>query len=185
LDADRGGLSTNEANEAGVTFAYKTPSECIFSYPAKAAIANPPRPIQTDDWTPRIVVKIRRIRAKDYQNMKMKNLLKCVDAARNSMKNVKEDGDSNNNAIAGDAISYRNRSESYGSTQSRNQGILANSPPSEECSYPQCSICLDNFCDTELVTTLPCCHQFHAICLRQWLVRKNSCPFCRSPAVIC
>ena len=42
----------------------------------------------------------------------------------------------------------------------------------------QCSICIDEFKDSELLKQLKCGHIFHKECLSQWLLNMNNCPFC-------
>ncbi|KAG2445776.1 hypothetical protein HXX76_000380 [Chlamydomonas incerta] len=47
-----------------------------------------------------------------------------------------------------------------------------------------CSVCLDQVADGQMVTTLPCLHQFHSACINPWLRRKGlhaSCPLCKTP----
>lgn len=47
----------------------------------------------------------------------------------------------------------------------------------------ECAICLN---PPELggrVTTLPCGHLFHYLCITQWLTRSTTCPLCRQDAV--
>jgi hypothetical protein len=43
----------------------------------------------------------------------------------------------------------------------------------------ECTICLTEIEDGELVGVLPCTHVYHADCLRQWISRKNACPLCQ------
>jgi len=40
-----------------------------------------------------------------------------------------------------------------------------------------CVVCLDNFEEEEKVARLPCGHNFHEKCLRQWLRRQKQCPY--------
>ncbi|KAI9218721.1 hypothetical protein BC828DRAFT_417064 [Blastocladiella britannica] len=43
-----------------------------------------------------------------------------------------------------------------------------------------CVVCLDDFCDEEEVSVVPCGHYFHVSCIETWLRdRKNVCPICR------
>ncbi|PNW74986.1 hypothetical protein CHLRE_12g501450v5 [Chlamydomonas reinhardtii] len=47
-----------------------------------------------------------------------------------------------------------------------------------------CSVCLDQVGDGQMVTTLPCLHQFHSACINPWLRHKGlhaSCPLCKTP----
>jgi hypothetical protein len=41
-----------------------------------------------------------------------------------------------------------------------------------------CSICLENV--QEGHRTLPCGHEFHGECLREWLALQDTCPVCRA-----
>ncbi|KAL2206591.1 hypothetical protein CC79DRAFT_1370005 [Sarocladium strictum] len=44
-----------------------------------------------------------------------------------------------------------------------------------------CSICLDNYKEGEVVIFLPCKHWFHDKCVILWLQEHNTCPVCRTP----
>lgn len=44
---------------------------------------------------------------------------------------------------------------------------------------PECAICSSVFLINEPVTTLPCNHDFHTLCLIPWLRQKPTCPLCR------
>jgi hypothetical protein len=43
-----------------------------------------------------------------------------------------------------------------------------------------CAVCLDEFCEAELVTVLPCRHFFHPSCADAWLRRERTCPLCKA-----
>ena len=44
----------------------------------------------------------------------------------------------------------------------------------------RCGICLQDLVSgRSMVGILPCVHQFHAVCLRRWLLKKAECPTCR------
>ena len=43
----------------------------------------------------------------------------------------------------------------------------------------ECVICLEEFNNDELVTSLPCIHSFHTHCIKSWLQRNNECPICK------
>ncbi|KAJ9186598.1 hypothetical protein P3X46_002147 [Hevea brasiliensis] len=48
-----------------------------------------------------------------------------------------------------------------------------------------CAICLDCFQKGERCRSFPLCkHTFHASCIDPWLVRRLTCPTCRSPFII-
>ncbi|KAF3438975.1 hypothetical protein FNV43_RR17250 [Rhamnella rubrinervis] len=59
--------------------------------------------------------------------------------------------------------------------QSVSTGSLAGDEP--------CCICQDEYVDEEDVGKLDCGHNFHFNCIKQWLVRKNSCPICKKTAL--
>ncbi|GMP23072.1 hypothetical protein CsSME_00000809 [Camellia sinensis var. sinensis] len=42
-----------------------------------------------------------------------------------------------------------------------------------------CSVCLEQVNVGELVRSLPCLHQFHAICIDPWLRQQGTCPVCK------
>jgi hypothetical protein len=42
-----------------------------------------------------------------------------------------------------------------------------------------CSICLVEFCNGDLVRCIPCGHIFHSSCLNCWLQSETTCPLCR------
>ena len=45
-----------------------------------------------------------------------------------------------------------------------------------------CSICLDDILTTTGSATLSCGHYFHIGCLGRWLMKNDSCPYCRHEA---
>ncbi|XP_065009699.1 E3 ubiquitin-protein ligase SDIR1-like isoform X3 [Musa acuminata AAA Group] len=42
-----------------------------------------------------------------------------------------------------------------------------------------CSVCLEQVGVGELIRSLPCLHQFHAICIDPWLRQQGTCPVCK------
>ncbi len=52
----------------------------------------------------------------------------------------------------------------------------------ESSELQQCPICLENFVDDEMVSTLHCDgkHTFHSACIDKWLLSQITCPVCRS-----
>ena len=52
--------------------------------------------------------------------------------------------------------------------------------PSTSGEPIQCSICLTNYQENDLLKLLPCTHRFHSNCIDPWLSLNNSCPVCRS-----
>uniref|UniRef100_A0ACD5V1N2 Uncharacterized protein n=3 Tax=Avena sativa TaxID=4498 RepID=A0ACD5V1N2_AVESA len=49
--------------------------------------------------------------------------------------------------------------------------------------YEPCCICQEEYVDGDDLGTLHCGHDFHAGCIRQWLVVKNMCPICKNTAL--
>jgi E3 ubiquitin-protein ligase Arkadia len=46
-----------------------------------------------------------------------------------------------------------------------------------------CCICQEEYVDGDDIGRLDCGHDFHAGCIKQWLVLKNLCPICKNPAL--
>ncbi|KAK6934216.1 Zinc finger, RING-type [Dillenia turbinata] len=46
-----------------------------------------------------------------------------------------------------------------------------------------CIICLEDYANQDKVGILDCGHEYHADCLKKWLVVKNVCPICKSSAM--
>ena len=46
-----------------------------------------------------------------------------------------------------------------------------------------CAICIVEIEDGDRIGVLPCEHQFHVECLKQWIKRRNVCPLCQVPDI--
>ncbi|GFU61281.1 e3 ubiquitin-protein ligase RNF103 [Nephila pilipes] len=58
--------------------------------------------------------------------------------------------------------------------------------PKGMLEFRECSICLENYCYSEVLCGLPCGHNFHMNCIMSWLSRDNHCcPICRWPSYKC
>ncbi|MED6183991.1 E3 ubiquitin-protein ligase rhf2a [Stylosanthes scabra] len=44
-----------------------------------------------------------------------------------------------------------------------------------------CSICLEDFCDSDPSTVTTCKHEFHFQCILEWCQRSSQCPMCWQP----
>ncbi|KAJ1423151.1 Zinc finger, RING-type [Sesbania bispinosa] len=54
---------------------------------------------------------------------------------------------------------------------------------SDDQETDSCIICQDEFKDQEKIGVLRCEHEYHADCLKKWLLVKNVCPICKSEAL--
>ena len=50
----------------------------------------------------------------------------------------------------------------------------------EDLLLSDCSVCLEDFVIGDRITILPCYHNFHEHCLREWLHDHQNCPLCRT-----
>jgi len=44
----------------------------------------------------------------------------------------------------------------------------------------ECSVCLEDFSIGDKVIVLPCYHNFHETCIREWISNHGNCPLCRA-----
>lgn len=51
-------------------------------------------------------------------------------------------------------------------------------------SQPRCVICQELFASDDDVRVLPCGHDYHFDCIKQWIPRSNSCCVCQAMAVL-
>ncbi|CAG7877526.1 unnamed protein product [Brassica rapa] len=54
---------------------------------------------------------------------------------------------------------------------------------STDLETDSCTICQENYKNQDKIATLDCRHEYHAECLKKWLVIKNICPVCKSEAL--
>ncbi|KAE8665208.1 RING/U-box superfamily protein, putative isoform 2 [Hibiscus syriacus] len=52
--------------------------------------------------------------------------------------------------------------------------------PGAQLEAEPCCVCQEEYNDGEDLGTLECGHDFHADCIRQWLMLKNLCPICKT-----
>jgi len=51
---------------------------------------------------------------------------------------------------------------------------------------PSCVVCIEDLADGEEAATLPCMHQFHWACIKEWVETRGaeaSCPICKLPLI--
>ncbi|XP_057766482.1 probable E3 ubiquitin-protein ligase ZFP1 [Salvia miltiorrhiza] len=46
-----------------------------------------------------------------------------------------------------------------------------------------CAVCQTDYEPGQKIGTLECGHEYHSECIKKWLLMKNSCPVCKSPAL--
>jgi hypothetical protein len=61
--------------------------------------------------------------------------------------------------------------------------VKADVPNEDDCDEATCTICFAPLEDGDRVGALPCFHQFHVDCLKEWLRRRNACPLCQATEV--
>ncbi|KAE8703281.1 hypothetical protein F3Y22_tig00110472pilonHSYRG00205 [Hibiscus syriacus] len=67
------------------------------------------------------------------------------------------------------------------STFATNINLEEVAPVDQEPEF--CTICQEDYKNQEKTGTLDCGHEYHAVCLRKWLLVKNVCPICKSEAL--
>lgn len=56
--------------------------------------------------------------------------------------------------------------------------VTAADEPSLPISHRECVICLETYREHDAQAFLPCCHRFHAGCVKGWLAKRSDCPVC-------
>ena len=58
--------------------------------------------------------------------------------------------------------------------------------PNQFSEHTECSVCLTEFAETDIVTPLPCDprHYFHTKCIKKWAVQRLRCPLCQVPFTV-
>ncbi|KAI8333288.1 hypothetical protein EDC96DRAFT_526073 [Choanephora cucurbitarum] len=51
-------------------------------------------------------------------------------------------------------------------------------------SSNECTICTETYDDKLELTELPCSHEYHSACIRQWLRINSTCPICRQTLAV-
>ncbi|KAM1041720.1 hypothetical protein TB2_030415 [Malus domestica] len=82
--------------------------------------------------------------------------------------------------LSEDTIRKQLKTRSYLSSSINLNLEDAGSPEKESDS---CIICQDNYKNREKIGILRCGHEYHASCLKKWLLVKNVCPICKSEAL--
>ena len=90
-------------------------------------------------------------------------------------------------------LSCYKSTRNYRISHERNQRLITSSSSSEnnrniekieikftnELYDKECTICLEDFNENELLYELTCKHYYHKECIDDWLSKKNTCPLCR------
>ncbi|KAM6550385.1 hypothetical protein CsatB_000193 [Cannabis sativa] len=85
-----------------------------------------------------------------------------------------------NTGLSEDAITSQLKTKPYLSSRMRLNLEEA------DCQYKEddcCIICQDEYKNLEKIGILNCGHEYHAECLKRWLLIKNVCPVCKSEAL--
>lgn len=69
----------------------------------------------------------------------------------------------------------------FGITNDSADGFNAEKDNSTKTS---CPICLDEYKEGDILRGLYCSHQFHEICLKEWVKKKRECPLCKTKIII-
>lgn len=85
-----------------------------------------------------------------------------------------------NTGVPEEDISCRLKTRIYSSTAAT---INLEELPCNDQNNDSCIICQDEYEDKDKLGTLECGHEYHADCLKKWLLVKNACPICKSSAL--
>ncbi|PPS16430.1 hypothetical protein GOBAR_AA04132 [Gossypium barbadense] len=85
-----------------------------------------------------------------------------------------------NTGLSEEMIRRKLKTRSY-STFATNINLEEAAPVEQEPDF--CTICQEDYKNQEKIGTLDCGHEYHASCLRKWLLVKNVCPICKSEAL--
>ncbi|KAK8527457.1 hypothetical protein V6N12_054669 [Hibiscus sabdariffa] len=85
-----------------------------------------------------------------------------------------------NTGLSDETIRHKLKTRLY-STFATNINLEEVAPVDQEPEF--CTICQEDYKNQEKIGTLDCGHEYHASCLRKWLVVKNVCPICKSEAL--
>lgn len=77
----------------------------------------------------------------------------------------------------------RNRNRGVGlSEEAISKHIKTRAATQEDTASGICTVCQDDLHeegDNDSIATLDCGHEYHASCIKSWLLEKNVCPLCR------
>lgn len=109
-----------------------------------------------------------------------KNEIK-ISTALNSPLLVVDDGsiDGHSIAIEVDGECDEDMNEDINDKCNENESVSNLDDEIESNDGNKCPICLAEYVINDLVSQLPCQHEFHAGCIKQWLELQRSCPCCR------
>lgn len=48
----------------------------------------------------------------------------------------------------------------------------------------ECSVCLMNYIEGDVLSELPCHHIYHRVCVTEWLQLQNACPMCKQVVLV-
>ena len=91
-----------------------------------------------------------------------------------SMKGLAGDVDANDDGCDEDCVLLLPPTSSH-----QLQPTPAPQPPTSSEALPVCSICIDEYEEGDIVSVLPCKHEYHRECIEPWLQMHRECPFCK------
>jgi hypothetical protein len=62
---------------------------------------------------------------------------------------------------------------------SSSENLMQKGSSNDNAESPVCSVCLSEYMKDDLLMTLPCHHQYHQVCVTEWLHIRNFCPMCK------
>ncbi|XP_040986558.1 probable E3 ubiquitin-protein ligase ZFP1 isoform X1 [Juglans microcarpa x Juglans regia] len=82
--------------------------------------------------------------------------------------------------LSEETVTSQLRTKTYASSASV---INLEEAASGDQEVDSCIICQDEYQNQEKIGILDCGHEYHAGCLKKWLLLKNACPICKSEAL--
>ena len=99
--------------------------------------------------------------------------------SRNDYRNI-QNNENNENLLQNESNSENNQNHQNNQNQTIEKIELTFT---NNLNNKNCSICLDEFNENEILFQLICNHYYHKKCINDWLRKNRSCPLCRTDLV--